>query len=169
MKLAAQRLVLESGGLELERLERHVVEPRGFFVRQRVGCTVSSTRRVIDRLVRGVGRCGLDEVIGEVRERRVGPSLRQSFDRLADAPVEPYAPRRRQLAVERLANECVHEGRSCPAARHFCDQLRLHGFVDGVEQPTLRQVAERFEHLDVEFAADHSGQAQCPIGRLAQA
>ena len=138
-------------------------------MRQRIGRTVSRARRVVDRFVGGIGRRGLDEVIGEIRERRIRPSLRQTFDRLAHAPVEPDAPRRRQFPVQRLANERVHEAEPAGSVRRFGDQLRLHAFVDGVEQAILRQVAERFEDLDVELAPENGRKAERPIARLAQA
>ena len=38
--------------------------------------------------------------------------------------------------------------------RRFGDQLRLHAFVDGVEEAIFRQVSERFEDLDVELASE---------------
>ena len=64
-------------------------------MRQGIGRSVSSARRVVDRLVRDVGGRGLDEVIGEIREWLIRPSPCQAFDRRADTPVEPYTPRRR--------------------------------------------------------------------------
>ena len=108
-------------------------------------------------------------MVGEIGERWIRPSLCQAFDRLADAPVEPYAPRRGQLAVQRLADERVHKAETPGAVRHFCDQLRLHACVDRVEQPVVRHVAKRLEHLDVELAPDDSRKSEHLITRLAQA
>ena len=139
MKVDAPHLAFGARGLELERLERHVVEPCRFFVRQCVGRTIARASCVVDRFVGDIGRRGLNEVVGQIREWRIGPSLRQTFDRLAHAPVEPYATCRRQFPVQRLANERVHKAEPAGSNRRFGDQLRLNPFVDGVEEAIFRR------------------------------
>jgi hypothetical protein len=63
----------------------------------------------------------------------------------------------------------VHEAEAAGSVPNFGDQLRTHAFVDGVEEAIFRQVAERFEDLDIELATDDRGEAECPITRFAQA
>src|SRR5262245_47289477 len=92
---------------ELERLQRHIVEPCRLLVGKGVGRTIAGTRRVVDGLLGLSSRRRLKEVVGEVRERLTRSAVGQSFERIADAPVEPYAARRGQLAVQRLADQRV--------------------------------------------------------------
>ncbi len=47
--------------------------------------------------------------------------------------------------------------------------MRLHAFVDRVEEAILRQIAERFEDLDRELPPDHRREAERPITPFAQA
>jgi hypothetical protein len=113
-------------GQHVERDERGVEEVGGALVGQRDERLVAGALGVVERLAGIVDGRGLDEVVGEHRLAR-----RRALERLADRGMQSRAARRRQIAVERFADEAVREperGRRVPAPpRRAAPRARLRG------------------------------------------
>ena len=66
-----------------------------------------------------------------------------ALERLADAPVQPHAPRAAELLVERLADQRVREGEAARGARNFGEDPRAARLVERVEQRVARKARRR--------------------------
>lgn len=73
-----------------------------------------------------------------------------------------------QFAVQRLANQRVHEGKSTIAFARLADELCSRCLLQGVEQLVLCEIRGRFEHRDVKLATNDGRDAERPIAGLAQ-
>ena len=68
-----------------------------------------------------------------------------ALDRLADPQVQPRAPGRRELGLERGAQQRVGERVAAGRARDLHQQRAAHGGVEDVEQLVLGQAGDRLE------------------------
>ncbi len=116
----------------------------------------------------GRPRPGGAEVPCQLREPRIGTRLVDALDRLADPQVRPRAPGRRELALERGAQQRVRERVAAGRARDLHQQRAAHGRVEDVEQLVLGQAGDRLEQVEVEVAADQRGDAEHGAGVLGQ-
>ena len=114
----------------------------------------------------GRPRAGGAEVPRQLREPRVRPRAVELLDRLADAQVQPRPPGRRQLGLERRAQQGVGERVAAGRARDLREQRAAHRGVEHVEQLVLGQAGDPLEQLEVEVAADQRGDAEHAAGVL---
>ena len=142
--------------LELERLERHVVEPRRLLVRGGLAGPVTGAHRVVDGLVDVAARRGLEPVERELGEVRVGLAARQLLERLSDLAVHPDPARRAELAVERLADERVRELVRARRSGSLAHDLPVERLVEQVEHAVLVVARDLRDDVDRE-AAGHRG------------
>ena len=114
-------------------------------------------------------RPGAAEVPRQLGEPRLGPCAMELLDRLADPQVQPRPPGRRQLGLERRAQQRMGEGVAPGGARDLDQQRASHGGIEHVEQLVLGEAGDTLEHLEVEVAADQGGDAEHAAGVLGQA
>ena len=135
----------------LHQVERAGVVASGLLVGELRGRLVAGAARIADRLVEA-GAPGLEEVVGELRQVRLGARLVQILERLADPPVQLQSARGGHVLVERVAHEHVREAEAPGRPRHRADQPRLDPLLEGGEELLLREPADALERLDVELA-----------------
>ena len=147
--------------VELERLERVrgvrggglVVEPG-----ERLGGRLAGER---DGAPAAVERGGLVGMVGGL-----GGGAAAADERVGDRGVEPCPAQRRQLVVDRVADERVRErpaARAHPARRAHRerpDELRALGLVQPVEQRVALLRRGGGEHADVELAPVRGGRLE---------
>ena len=177
-QFAAGRLV---GGLgELQSLERAVEMADGLLVRQRGQRPPRRADRVVDGLGRRSGLGGLDEVVGELAERRLGVAGVLLFEDRADPAVQPDSPGPAQRRIERLPNQRVGERVAAQSTGFLLDDPALRGLLERLEQPLAGQLGKGVEHRDRERPADRGShrhgaargrrqRGQAPLDRLPHA
>ena len=177
-QVAAGRVV---GGLgELQGLERAVEVADGLLVGQRRQRPARRAGRVVDGLGRRSGLGGLDEVVGELAERRVGVAGVPLLEDRADPAMQTDAPGPAQRRVERLPNQRVGEGVAPRSTGFLLDDPALRGLLERLEHALARQLGKVVEHLDRERPADRGGhrhdaarrrrqRGQAPLDRLPHA
>ena len=117
----------------------------------------------------GRPRPGGAEVPRQLGQPGIRPRAVELLDRLADPPVQPRPPGRRQLGLERRAQQGVGERVAAGRARDLHEQRAAHGGVEDVEQLVLGEAGDALEQLEVEVAADQRGDAEHATGVLGQA
>src|SRR5439155_11503935 len=94
---------------QLKRVQRKLVQPGGFLVREKRKGAVARMLGVLERLVDVAAGRGLEEVVGKLSQMRLGILRVEPSERFRDAPVELDSSRSCQPSVERLADERVRE------------------------------------------------------------
>ena len=116
----------------------------------------------------GRPRPGGAEMPRQLGEPGVGPRAMELLDRLADPQMQPRPPGRRQLGLERRAQQRVGERVAPGRARDLGQQRAAHRGVEHVEQLVLGEAGDALEQLEVEVAADQGGDAEHAAGVLGQ-
>jgi hypothetical protein len=106
----------------------------------------------------------LEGVVGELGGRGAADLLQ----RLRDPVVRAHAAARALALVKRLADEHVREHEAVGGVFDFADQRGLGRLLERGDDPVLRLLDERVEHLELELAADHRGDGDQLVGGLAQ-
>ncbi len=135
-------------GEQRQRAQGRVEELRGALVGEARERLVAGLLGVPEGAGR-VGRRGtLDEVVGELA--RGGGVMLQ---RLADGDVQMCAPGHRQVAVDRLADQPVHEAQAPGRARRVLDELTHQRGVEVLQRPCARRPRHAVERRQGELAA----------------
>jgi hypothetical protein len=142
-----------------EQLEGAGVMGRSLLVGQQAGRAVARAEEVVDGLVDIAERSRESEVVGDLRQWRVGVSPAQFLEHSPDHQVQLEAPARREVFVQGLANQLVHE-RIAPPRGTFQNDARLDGLRDDIEEPLRTEPTRVLEHAEVELAADDRSNVQ---------
>ena len=125
--------------------------------------------RVVDCLVRVIGRRRLTPVMGELRETVAWIFTARLLHRFGDPPVQPGAPRAAELLVEGVVDQGMSEGEAPHRTARLVEDGGLHRLVEQVEELVLFRFQHAREQVDVELAPDHRRNAERTTVRLTEA
>ena len=126
----------------------------------------AGTRSVLERLPGVAEHRGGDEVTSQLRAGLVPRALMELLESEAHLAVKPGSVERRELAVERVADQHVSEAEVAARSMDLLDDAGLHGGLETLEQPIRWKLGDRAQPSDVEVVADHRcGREECSILR----
>ena len=90
----------------------------------------------------------------------------ERFQSIARRAVQSPAAARREIVVQRIADQHVGEAQSPVAAGNVAYEVRRHRLLQRFVQLVLAEVAEALQRIELEFAAEHRRKGEhVPAGR----
>jgi hypothetical protein len=140
-----------------------------FVVGQLEQCPIAGPGGVVDGLggVPGGGDSG--PVVGEGGEMVFQGAGMDGLDGVGDPAMEGGSTGARKVAVDGVAGQGVGEPVAVGGVGHLDQQAGLRCLLGGREDAVLVEAGGGSHDGEVEFGADHSGDAQHPVGGLGEA
>src|SRR5262245_8319710 len=88
----------------------------------------------------------------------------QLLERVADAPVQLYAPAGTEPVIDRVANQHIGEAKASRVAVHVGDAPLLGGLVQNVEKLFATYLAHALERGELELATEDRGESEDELG-----
>jgi len=129
---------------------------------------LAGAHRVVDRLAKLAGAGGLEVMVGQLGEVRLGIGGVQLLERVGDLAVESHAAGGRDVAVERLADQRVGEGVAAKCAGALHHDSTGDGLLNHAGDALLLGVACGLERGEREFPPDHGRRCEHACGLLGQ-
>jgi hypothetical protein len=142
-------------------LESHPIEAGPLLEGEEPDRPVRGTAGVVRRLSRVAARRRNEEVVGKLREVRLGVAPMERLERSADSTVELDAPSGGQLVVENVPDQHVREAQLPYRAWDLRDDPRRHGLVERRQELLLRELANARERVERKLAPEYRGEREC--------
>ena len=155
--------------LQLERLQRQLVQARRLFVREKLERAIAGALRVPESLVEVSARGSLEEVMGKLGQMRFLILRVERLERLAGASMQLHPPGSRQPFVKGLADQRMPEPQASPRAWHRRQHTSCDRLVEQVEQFVRGDLGQPLQGIERELAAEHGGEREHDHALLGQA
>ena len=146
--------------LQLERLQRQLVQARRLFVREKLERAIAGALRVPEGLVEVSARGSLEEVMGKLGQMRFLILRVERLERLAGASMQLHPPGSRQPFVQGLADERMPEPQASARAWHRRQHTSCDRLVEQVEQFVRGDLGQPLQGIERELAAEHGGERE---------
>ena len=149
---------------QLKGVERPGKQGARLLVGQQIERPATGPLGELDRPADVTGRCGFEEVVGQLGQVVVAAAERG--ETLPDPGVGRHPPVQRQAAIEGVAYERVAEGIAAEAG--LDDEPGPDGLVEQAEHDRRRRPGRRDEDVDAEPLTDHRGRGEQVLAGLRQ-
>ena len=110
---------------------------------------------VCDRTVNFATATSLEEMMGQLRQMRIGIGAVERLQRLTGAGVKSSSMRRWKLVVERVPDEGMRESKAAVGSRYLAHHPRRNGLVHHLLEHLAGQPTDLLQWLDTELPAEH--------------